>query len=290
MRALWARALWANVEEVFREAAARFTLVAYFALSTVFILLFAAAVNLDVVDGALAGAKLFGKEIEMRGGKVEIDKLVLGFEMGFSAVLYLVGTFLAIFATAHLVPRLQEKGTIDLYLSRPIGRVPLLLSRYAGGLLLAAFNVAYLMVSIWLIVGIKTGVWNERFLFGGGIILFAIATLLAFAFLVGVVTSSTAVSIMTSYGLFFMASILTAHEKIAAAMSMDWGASLVHAGYWVLPKTAQLGQAIVVLVSGGTGMHRPPPPVDPWAVYGTTGLFGLLALTWACWLFSRKDF
>jgi hypothetical protein len=87
-----------------------------------------------------------------------------------------------------------------------------------------------------------------------------------------------------------MASILTAHEKIAAAMSSDWGAGLIHAFYWVLPKTAQLGQAVVVLVSGGEGMHRPPPPVDAWAVFGTTGLFGLLALTWACWLFSRKDF
>ena len=35
------RALAANVEEVFREAAARWTLVAYFALSSLFILLFA---------------------------------------------------------------------------------------------------------------------------------------------------------------------------------------------------------------------------------------------------------
>ena len=55
------KVLAANVEEVFREAAARWTLVAYAALSTLFIALFAAAVNLDVVDGALAGAKLFGK-------------------------------------------------------------------------------------------------------------------------------------------------------------------------------------------------------------------------------------
>ena len=43
------------------------------------------------------------------------------------------------------MPRLQEKGTIDLYLSRPIGRVKLLLSRYTGGLLLAAANLAYLI-------------------------------------------------------------------------------------------------------------------------------------------------
>src|SRR5512138_4012936 len=136
------RAWAASVEEVFREAAARWTLIAYFALSSLFILIFALAVNLDVVNGALAGAKLFGQSVDMGGRTVDIDRLVLGFESGFSGCLYLVGTFLALFATAHLVPRLQEKGTIDLYLSRPVGRVPLLLSRYFAGLVLAGLNVA----------------------------------------------------------------------------------------------------------------------------------------------------
>ena len=133
------RAFTASVEDVFREAAARWTLVAYFVLSSLFILIFALAVNLDIVDGALAGARLFGQSVDL-GRRIDMDELVHGFESGFSGFLYLVGTFLALFATAHLVPRLQEKGTIDLYLSRPVGRVPLLLSRYAGGLLLAAAN------------------------------------------------------------------------------------------------------------------------------------------------------
>ncbi len=284
------RVFLANVEEVFREAAARFTLIAYFLLSTVFIAIFATAVNLDVVDGALAGAKLFGQSVTLgHGNPVEIDKLVIGFQMGFSAILYLVGIFLSIFATAHLVPRLQEKGTIDLYLSRPAGRIPLLLSRYAGGLLLAASNIAYLMLSIWAIVGIKTGVWRPQFLLAGFIIMFAIATLLSFAFLVGVVTSSTAVSIMATYGLFFIGSLLTLHNKIAAAMSSEWGAGIVHGLYWVLPKTAQLGQAVVEAVSLGESMRR-PPPVDVLPVFGTTALFLLVSLALACRLFSRKDF
>ncbi|MBK6403958.1 MAG: ABC transporter permease [Holophagales bacterium] len=193
------KVLASNVEEVFREAAARWTLVAYATLSTLFIALFAAAVNLDVVDGALAGAKLFGKELEIGRRTVDLDKLVLGFESGFSGFLYVVATFLAVFATAHLVPRLQEKGTIDLYLSRPVGRVPLLLSRYAGGLLLAGLNVAYLIGAMGLLIWWKTGVVHPRFFLGGAIIFFTIATLMAFAFLVGVVTSSTAVSIMATF-------------------------------------------------------------------------------------------
>src|ERR1700675_5201094 len=118
----------ASVEEVFREAAARWTLIAYFTLSSLFILVFALAVNLDIVNGAIAGAKLFGQSVNFGDRSVDVDKLVLGFESGFSGFLYLVGTFLALFATAHLVPRLQEKGTVDLYLSRPGGRGAPLLS------------------------------------------------------------------------------------------------------------------------------------------------------------------
>ena len=283
------RPLIASVQEVFREAAARWTLLAYFALSSLFILIFAAAVNLDVVNGALAGVRLFGKPIEMGGESVSIDKLVLGFESGFSAFLYLVGTFLALFATAHLVPRLQEKGTIDLYLSRPVGRVPLLLSRYAAGLLLAAANLVYLIGSMWLIIVWKTRVLHPRFLLAGAVILFTIAALLAFAFLIGVVTSSTGVSLMATYAIFFFAAILMAHDKISAAVSSETAARIVDGLYWILPKTAQLGQATVALVAGTEAPER-IANIDHLAVFGSTALFAVASLSLASWLFSRKDF
>lgn len=283
------KAFAASVEDVFREAAARWTLMAYFVLSSLFILIFALAVNLDIVDGALAGAKLFGRTVEFGSGPIDLDHLVLGFESGFSAFLYLVGTFLALFATAHLVPRLQEKGTVDLYLSRPVGRVPLLLSRYAAGLLLSGANLVYLIGSVWLIVIWKTGVVHPRFLLGGSVILFGIAALLAFAFLVGVLTSSTGVSIMATYGVFFFAALLSGHNQIAAAFSREWQADLVHALYWIFPKTAELGQAVVAFVSAGQGPARLSENLSP-ATFATTAAFGLACLLLACGLFRRKDF
>src|SRR5688572_11354561 len=145
---------------------------------------------------------------------------------------------------------MQEKGTIDLYLARPVSRVKLLLSRYIAGLILAGSNVVYLMGSIWLIVAWKTHVFNPRFLLGSTIIFLVIAVLLAFAFLIGVVTSSTAVSIMTTYGIFFFGLMLAAHDKIAAAVSKDWQAFLIEALYWIFPKSAELGQAVIALVGG----------------------------------------
>ncbi|HET7711207.1 MAG TPA: ABC transporter permease subunit, partial [Thermoanaerobaculia bacterium] len=269
-------------------AAARWTLIAYFLLSSLFILIFAFAINLDIVDGALAGAKLFGQEVQM-DGSMNIEKLVMGFESGFSGFLYFLCVFLAIFATAHLVPRMQEKGTIDLYLSRPVGRVRLLLSRYVAGLVLAGANIVYLIGSMWLIVGFKTGVFHPRFLMAGVIILFVVATLLAFAFLVGVITSSTAVSIMISYATFFFGFMLVGHDQFAAAVSKEWQAALIHTLYWIVPKSAELFGAVVSFVAEKelprqlASAHTPTP-------FLTTAAFAVVCLSLASWFFQRKEF
>jgi len=282
------RVLLANIEDVMREAAARWTLVAYFMLSTIFLIIFASAINLDIVDGALAGAKLFGKEVDMNG-EVPIEKLVLGFETGFSGVLYVLCTFLAIFATAHLVPRLQEKGTIDLYLSRPVSRVKLLMSRYLAGMILAASNVIYLIGSIWLIVVWKTGVVNPRFFLAGAIIMFVIGTLLAFAFLVGVVTSSTAVSIMSTYAIFMFSAMLTAHKQFEAAVSKEWQAWVIKTLYWVFPKTGEIAETVVRYVAADAFPQRMIKPLSA-TPFITTAAFAAGCLILASFLFHRKEF
>jgi ABC-2 type transport system permease protein len=285
------KTLYANIEDVMREAAARWTLLAYFTLSTVFLIIFAAAINLDIVNGSLAGVELFGKDLMHGGGggEMPIDKLVLGFESGFSGFLYVLCTFLAIFATAHLVPRMQEKGTVDLYLSRPVSRVKLLLSRYVAGLILAGTNVFYLITSIWLIVMWKTHIFHPRFFLGGLLIMFVIAVLLAFAFLIGVVTSSTAVSIMGSYGLFFFGIMLAGHDRFAAAVSKEWQANVIQGMYWVVPKTLEMAKAVVAFVSGSSAPDQIQSALAP-APFLSTAAFGIGCLVLASWLFQRKEF
>jgi ABC-type transport system involved in multi-copper enzyme maturation permease subunit len=279
--------LFANIEEVFREAAARWTLIAYFALTTIFILLFASAVSLDIVNGGLAGAKLFGASFQMGRTTIDLNELVLGAEALFSGVIFVIGTFLAVFSTAHLVPRLQDKGTIDLYLSRPVGRVRLLLSRYVAGMTLAAANVIYLILAIWGIVIWKTHVVHPRFLLGGAVILLTIAILMAFSFLIGVVTSSTAVSIMSSFALAIMGAILALHDKLEALPGSQLGADTIHALYVVIPKFAHLGRATVAFVSGRNeilGMN------DAFSAFASSSTFAVASLALACFLFTRKEF
>ena len=142
---------------------------------------------------------------------------------------------------------------------------------------------------MWLLVIWKTHLVHPRFFFAAGIILFGIAALMAFAFLVGTLTSSTAVSIMATFAVFFLSAILANHDRIAAALSAEWAATLVQA-------------------STGSSRRRPSsaPRSSPssWATRGrarmrdaltlqpfvTTGLFGAVCLALACLRFRRKDF
>jgi ABC-type transport system involved in multi-copper enzyme maturation permease subunit len=135
----------------------------------------------------------------------------------------------------------------------------------------------------------KTHVVHPRFFIGGAIILFVIATLLAFAFLIGVITSSTAVSIMGTYGIFFFAVMLLAHDRIAAVVSKEWQAWLINTLYWIVPKTAELGQAVVVYV-GGEQMPERMKSVLTLSPFLSTAAFGVACLILASWCFQRKEF
>jgi ABC-2 type transport system permease protein len=285
------KVLIANIEDVMREAAARWTLIAYFFLSTIFIIIFASSINLDIVNGTLAGARLFGHESHRQVSAFEFDKMILGFESVFSTILYGLCTFLAVFATAHLVPRLQEKGTIDLYLARPVGRVRLLLSRYIAGLVLATSNIVYLFGTIWLLIMWKTHVVHPRFFLAAAINLLVVAVMLAFAFVIGVITSSTGVSIMSTYALFFMSPALVGFRQISAAFSKDWLVSLTNTLYWIVPKCMELGKGVFGYVGGAALPQRLQEQVQlaP-SIYLSTAGFGIACLVLASWFFTRKEF
>ena len=94
---------------------------------------------------------------------------------------------------------------------------------------------------------------------------------------------------MATFAVFFLSAILSNHDRIAAALSAEWAAQLVQGLYWVFPKTAQLGGAVVALVMGDEGPRRMREALTL-QPFITTGLFGAVCLTLACLRFRRKDF
>ncbi len=273
---------WALVVDTWREAFARYTLLGFVIASTLFILTLTFALNLDIVDGALAAGSLFGKAFEMPSRSVPIDEVVTTGEAFFAGMAYALGLFLAVFTTGSQVPNLMRRGTVDLYLTRPVSRPHVLLGRFLGAVTVVAANIAYLCGGVFLVVSLKTGVWNFRFLAAGILIFFVFLSYLGLMFLVGALSGSTPLSIMIPYAVYMVTMPLAAHDRIAAAMDSRLAAHVVQGLYWILPKSAELGKEMVELVLGrGT-----PSPLS----LATTGAFGLACLALAVFRFARRDF
>ena len=268
--------------DTWREALARYTLLGFLAVSSLFLLVLTFALNLDIVDGALAAGTLFGKSFDLPGKGPAIDTVVVTGQSVFAGMLYVLGVFLSVFATGSQVPNLQHRGTVDLYVTRPIGRTHLLLGRFLGAATLVSANLLFLCGGVFVIISLKTHVWNARFLAASGLILAVFLSYLGFMYLVGVATSSTPLSIMLPYALYLLSLPLAAHDRIAAAMDSRVAAGVVHALYWVFPKTAEIGRDLTGYVLGKSGLAFVP--------FATTLAFGAVCLTAAVAAFNRKNF
>lgn len=273
--------IWALVVDTWREALARYTLLGFLIVSSLFMLVLTFALNLDIVDGTLAAGSLFGKAFDVPGG-TPIDTVVTTGESAFAAMLYGLGIFLAVFATGSQVPNLVHRGTVDLYLSRPVSRPTLLLGRFVGAVTLVLANLAFLCGGVFLIVSLKTGVWNPRLLTAGGMIALVFCSYLGFMYLIGVLSGSTPLSIMLPYAIYVLAMPLAAHDHIAAAVDSRFAAWTVHGLYWLLPKSAELGKDVVQLVMGKGELSL--------VALATTLAFGLGCLGAAVAVFQRKSY
>src|SRR3954465_7361507 len=152
--------LAALISDTFQEARARWLFWGLFGLSSLLIAIFLFVLRIDLVQGAVS---LMGIEATARP-VYNIQKFVNTSYAWVSIVLYIWGTFLAIFASAGLIPSVLEAGRISLLLSKPLTRTMLLMGRYLGNILIVVINHVYSICSIWLVIGLKTNIWETRFL------------------------------------------------------------------------------------------------------------------------------
>ena len=75
----------------------------------------------------------------------------------------------------------------------------------------------------------------------------------------------------------------------AAAVSKEWQAWLINTLYWIIPKTAELGRAVVVFVGGSSLPARISDSVAP-SQFLSTAAFAAGCLVLSSWLFQRKEF
>lgn len=270
--------LAALISDTFQEAKARWLFWGLFGLSTLLIVIFLFVLKIDLVAGAVS---ILG--IERTASRLDVQRFVQKSYAFVSVFLYIWGTFLAIFASSGLIPSVLEAGRISLLLSKPITRHMLLLGRYAGNLLVVAANHVYLVLSIWIIIGVKTHIWEPRFLWAIADSLFIFAVLLTVVVLIGVISESAALAVMVSVALMLISSILAQRQFVVKLLSSEWSRQLWMAIYWIVPKVYDLANAMRQIIV----FDR---QADWWTPVWTSAAFGAVTLWSAVRIFQKRDF
>ncbi|MCX8011128.1 MAG: ABC transporter permease [Ignavibacteria bacterium] len=261
----------------FREAFSRKVFLFFAGVSTLVIIGFLIFFSLSSVEGII-------KMMNLAEDKNALNKLVVGFQMVILGPLFAGGLFLAIFSTSSFIPNMLEKGTIDLLLSKPISRFELLLGKFLGGVFVVFINVAYLIGAIWLLTGIKFGIWNLGFLYSIFFITFIFAVLYVLMILIGTLTQSSILAMILCYLIFFVLSpILSTHEMITTQLiTSNLGKTIIEVLYYIIPQTSELSSITVKVASGQA--------VTNWLPLLTTTLWGVAVYFIADYFFKKKSF
>ena len=261
-----------------REALSRKIIITFFAISTFVILLFAILFSLVSLED-LSGMVSSNSTDKVNAAK----EIVKGLNLFIVAPLFGGGLFLSIFSASSFIPNMLEKGAADLIISKPVSRPQIILGKFIGGSLIVLFNIAYLIIAIWFLVGIKFGIWNPDILYSIITITFTFASLYSLIILIGILTQSSIFAMMLSYLIFFVLSpILTARDTIAAFLDSTILEYFLDVFYYIIPKTSELG-TLTTEIAIGYGIDEYQPIL-------TTLAFLLLVLYISIIIFNKKDY
>lgn len=265
-------------KQTIREAFARKIFIMFAGVSSLVLILFAitfTTVGLEQLTGSIQVDT--GRDLGM------IEELVGGIKLFIVIPLFGGGLFLSIFSASSFVPNMLEKGNIDVLLSKPISRSQIILGKFFGGTLVVLVNIAYLVIGIWVLIGLKFGVWDPSILLTIITITFAFAVLYSLIILIGIVSQSSILAMMLSYIIFFILSpILNIRDQIMMLSDSKVLRVVLEGLYYVVPKTSELGSITSDIAVGG-GIYDFQPIF-------TSGVFLILSLALSIIIFSKKDY
>jgi len=190
--------------------------------------------------------------------------------------------FLAVLATAGLVPNMLIKGRADFYLSKPMSRSSLLLNKLFGiwmvygGLIVFCGIITYAVA-----VGVHGFFeWKVLYLFALNLVSFLVW--LCITITTGIISGSGVISIMTAF-LFWVAQvILRYHEQIKAFLESKPLGDIVDVLYYIVPKPGEIDGLANSLALG--------KPVASWMPLYSSLIFSAALICLAVVIFKRKDY
>lgn len=153
------------------------------------------------------------------------------------------GTLLILIWTAGFIPEFLQPAHAAVQLAKPLPRWALLAGKYLGVLAFVGAHVCFFVGGTWVALGLRTGTWDMAYLLCIPLLLFHFAIVYSVSALLAVVTRSTVLCAFGSVLFWFVCCALNyiRHAIVAGSMpTSDVGRTLAEAGYWLLPKPADL--------------------------------------------------
>jgi Cu-processing system permease protein len=274
---------FAVARDLLREALARKWVLGLLAGITAVLVLIGLGLELEVVDGALAASRLFGRAMnpDIRAADVALRPL-------FEAVSYVVfygGTAFGILACADFAPTLLAPGRIEHLLSLPVRRAELVLGTFLGVEALMLVGALYGGGGLALIVWAKTGVLGAVPLLAAALAAAGFAAIYSVMTLSAFLARSAALSAALGAAAY-LGTIVAGHRAAIAPMfepGVRREAFLLLTA--PLPRLPELARAAAGLANG-----LAPDPGRLGVQLGGTALFALAVLALAIAVFERKDF
>ncbi|MGC4005665.1 MAG: ABC transporter permease [Pirellulales bacterium] len=133
-----------------------------------------------------------------------------------------LGLFAGIIVTASVIPQTFEPGAIDLLLSKPVSRTGVYLSKFCGGCMFVLLNTAFLLGGLWLLVGLRHGVWIGSLPLCIPVFLFWFMVFYSVSALVGLIWRNAIVAITATIALWGFCALLSfVKNQVVEALILD---------------------------------------------------------------------
>ncbi len=115
-----------------------------------------------------------------------------------------IAAILALVSTASMIPDFISSGSIELTLSKPIGRIRLFLTKYIAGLLFVTLQVAVFTAAAFLVIGIRGKSWEPGLFWAVPLTVLFFSYIFCVCVLLGLITRSTIASLLLTLLVWFM--------------------------------------------------------------------------------------
>lgn len=269
--------------DILKEATARKWFIALGAVITLALFVVGLALRLEVVDGALAATRFFGRDLSS-----DIKSVDVAMRPVFNAVSYLVfygGIIFGASACADFGPSLLVPGRIEHVLALPVKRWQLLFGTFLGVMALAALGSLYGAGGLALLMGVKTGSWNLNPVIAGLLACVGFSAVYAAQLSSTMFIRSTALSTLVGILMFAVGIISGYRSEISGAFEPGAGRAMFELAVSPFPKLSTLADFAGDLAGSSA--------VDALLLVKIIAghfVFGLACLAVGVWRFEKMDF